>query len=333
MTSENPPRSVTHVEHFAISKAPLLAAMASSIVGFVFSLWYVDAYYLGDAVGYTRFYNSLYEAPVEAWAALQRGYIGSSEPLYRYLIGAGAYFGLERTIYISIWNSIFIGCIGYTLVKYRSSCIFILLTFSNYYVIVLLGSAERLKFSYLFLVAAFCVDNKKAKLFFAACSPFFHAQAAIQFLSGLLYYFSANIARFARTPLRSYTIILLFALISMLFAYFLFSSVGEVLESKSSIYIEQSGGVLEAIQWVMIFFIGWAIFRPRVPFIVSMLPMGVLTIAFGNRVNVATLALFVALAIVQNKTRHPAILAVMAYMSFKSIPFLLDVAAYGSGYE
>lgn len=302
-------------------------------IGVVFSLWYVDAYYLGDVVHYTQLYNSLYGMPRQYWADLQQATVGSSEPLYRYILAIGAYFGIDRTLYLSAWNGVLIGAIGYVLVKHRCSVLFGFLVLTNSYLFALLGSAERLKFAYIFLILAFAVDGRNAKFLLAASSPFVHTQAMVQFASGFGFYVVANLRNFAKTPLRS--LILLFGLAVVLAAvsYLFIASVGQAVETKSAHYVAESGGLSEAIQWAMLLGAGVFLFKERLAYFVGMLPMGVLTVLFGNRVNVATLALFAGLAILQRKTTNPVVLAVMAYMSIKSVPFLLDVAKYGTGYE
>lgn len=89
---------------------------------------------------------------------------------------------------------------------------------------------------------------------------------------------------------------------------------------------------MEIIQWFLILVVGTTVFNKRVQFFVGMLPMGVLTAFYGSRINVATLAFFCALALLQNKTAHPFVLAVMAYMSFKSIGFIANVLQTGQGF-
>lgn len=303
------------------------------VIGFVFSLWYLEAYYLGDVVHYTQFYNSLYGMPRQHWADLQRAALGSSEPLYRYILALGAYFGADRTLYLATWNGILIGTIGFILAKYRCSILFGFLVLTNSYLFALLGSAERLKFAYIFLMLAFAVEGRNAKFLLAASSPFLHTQAMVQFASGFGFYVVANLRNFAKTPLKSLILLVGLALVISAVSYLFVASVGQAVETKSAHYAAESGGLMEAIQWAMLLIAGVVLFKERLAYVVGMLPMGVLTVLFGNRVNVATLALFAGLAILQRKTSNPVVLAVMAYMSIKSVPFLIDVAKYGTGYE
>ena len=319
-----------------ISKGVTVLSIAAGVVAFaccfVFSLWFVDAYYLGDAVHYTRFYNSLYQVPMDHWERLQLSYLSSSEPLYKYVVGIGGYTGIDRVYYISFWNSILAGGIGYLLASHRSSIIFALLLFTNYYLFVLFGSAERLKFAYIFLVLAACCRSRNFQFGFSILSVFFHTQALVQFGSAAAYTLIRHRNSIFTSPLRTIGVIVVGATALAVAAYFVLQTSGSVIISKSEVYSESSVGLSEAIQWSAILIGGVLVFRHKVAFVAGMLPLGLLTALYGNRVNVATLAFFVMLSITQRKTGNPFVLAVMAYMSYKSIDFITSVAQYGTGF-
>lgn len=302
------------------------------LLGFLFSLWYLEAYYMGDQRAYKLYYDSLFQMPSSSWITFQRQHLGSSEPLYGYVIGPFAYWGANRIVYLSLWNGLLIACIGHAMVKYRCSVIFSLFVLSNYYLLVAVGPAERLKFAYICLILAFSLDSMKVKLLLTLISPLFHAQAIIQLVSGVGYYLASNLFSFLRMPLKSIAIVLVSALSFAILAYAYIGWVGQSIEAKSAIYSEASGGLSEAIQWAMLLIGGLIAFRRRLAYFVGMMPMGVMTILFGNRVNIATFALFVAVAMVEKKTKSPIVLVVMAYMSYKSIGFMSDVIRYGDGF-
>lgn len=309
-----------------------VAVLPFFLLGFGFSLWYLKAYFMGDAVGYKLFYDSLYQMPPKSWRIFQYQHLGSSEPFYAYIMGVAAYSGQDRIVYLSIWNGVLITGVGYSLIKYRCSLLFSALILSNYYLLVILGPAERLKFAYIFLVAAFCIDSMRAKLVLSLSSPFFHAQAIIQFVSGAGYYLASNLRIFMKSPLRTILLLFVSSISLTALAYVYINSVGQSIEAKSAVYAAQSSGLSEAIQWAMLLAGGLWAFRNKLGYFVGMMPMGILTVLFGNRVNVATFALFVALAMLERKTRDLIVLVVMAYMSFKSIGFMLNVVEYGTGY-
>lgn len=309
-----------------------LATVALFTFGFLFSYWYLDAYYMGDQLFYRNFYGALFGTAPQLWAALQESYLGSSEPLYRYVIGIGAFYDVDRLSYLSFWNAALIASIGYVLFKYRSGLLFALLLLTNYYLLVLLGPAERLKFAYICFVLGFASQNIAVRVALSLASFFFHTQALIQFASTGAYLLVREYRYFVASPVRLLgSVIAAAAGLGAVF-YVFYALLGSSITLKMEVYSSASEGYLEALQWALILGGGLVVFRNRLAYFAGMLPMGILTILFGNRVNVATFVFFVALAITQRKTAHPIVLAVMAYMSLKSIPFMINVLRYGTGY-
>ena len=321
-----------HLDPIKTAFTAWLKVFALFSATFLFSLWYLNQYYLGDQQFYNRFYYSLVQADPRHWARLQEIHLGSAEPLYRYVIGAAAYYDVDRIVYLSLWNGLLIGSIVYLAIKTRCSLVFAILLLTNYYVFVLLGPAERLKFAYICLVLGFAADNLKLRFALSAISIFFHTQALVQFASSAGYYFISNLRVIFMSPLYLLLLVVFGSVSIGAILYIFFEFVGVSVVLKMDVYSNESEGLLEAIQWGMILLGGLVVFRGRLAYFIGMLPMGVLTILFGNRVNVATLVFFAALVMTQEKTRHPLVLVVMGYMSVKSIPFMLDVVKYGTGY-
>lgn len=312
--------------------AKRLVTAALFAFGFLFSYWFLDAYYLGDQLFYRNFYGALFGTAPQFWASLQETYLGSSEPLYSYVIGAGAFYDVDRLAYLSLWNAALIASIGYVLVKHRCSLAFSVLLLTNYYLLVLLGPAERLKFAYICFVLGFASQSKVVRIVLSIASFFFHTQALIQFSSTAAYLLIREFRYFVASPIRLLGSVLA-ATIGLGGVFFVFYALlGSSITIKMEVYSSASEGYFEALQWALVLGGGLVVFRDRLAYVAGMLPMGVLTILFGNRVNVATLVFFVAMAITQRKTSHPVVLAVMAYMSLKSVPFVINVLTYGTGY-
>lgn len=320
-----------HTKNYNLRVASCVAG-ASFIIGYLFSLWYLDIYYLGDAAHYTRFYMSLYQMPPFYWEGLQREYISSAEPLYRYLIGIGAYFGIDRIHYIAVWNGLLVSLAALIFLKYKGSFIFGLLFFTNYYLFVILGPAERVKFAYIFIFLAISTSSKNVKYFSLLFSVFCHTQALIQFFSSLAYYVVKEYRVIFSRPLLAWGVALGAVLSLGFFGYLFVTATSEVLISKSEGYSSSSEGVFEIIEWFLLLSIGLYIYREKAAYFAGMLPMGMFTFLYGNRVNIASLAFFAAIALLEGKTKNPLVLGVMAYMSYKSVDFVSNVLVYGTGY-
>src|SRR5690606_16850150 len=121
------------------------------VSGYFFSTWFLDLYVGGDQQYYRAFWTAMTWAKPDQWQDIQGRYLGSNDYLYSVIISFGTNSGFDRTSYISFWNALLTGTLSYILVKYRASFLFAALLLTNYYLLVLLSSAERVKFAYLFL--------------------------------------------------------------------------------------------------------------------------------------------------------------------------------------
>lgn len=310
------------------------------VVGYAFSTWFLAAYSEGDQRSYEMFWRAVAASYPAQWQALQIGYLSSSDLLYTGIIGLGAYNGLDRITYLSVWNGFLISSIGHILWKNKSSITFSILAFSNFYLLVLLGPAERLKFAYLFLILSLILKNRVLKILTSMLSVLCHTQAIVQLTSSAFYYVLVNYRK-VFADVRNVVLAIVIAPLIVGLGYYIYTSdliydfyigVADIVTRKSEIYGDESQGVLEIIQWGLILVTGLLVFDKKLQFIISMIPLGILTSLYGSRINVATLAFFCMLAIVQRRTDHPFVLAVMGYMSFKSIGFLIRVVETGQGF-
>ena len=310
----------------------VLLCLTIFVIGYSFSIWLLSEYTGGDQKFYSNFWYAMMWAHPSQWPRLQLQYLGSAEPLYRLVIGAGTYFEFDRIRYLSFWNGIMLAAIGYILLKYRASILFSILILTNYYLVVLLSSAERLKFAYLVLVLAFCGGGIRTKTTLSFMSVFFHTQAIVQFVSAGLYYLIEIRRSIFSSRWKTVAFFVFIPLLIGIVAYAVLNSAGDVISQKAEFYSGESEGAAEIIQWMLILICGYIVFDKRTQFLIGMLPMGVLTALYGNRINVATLAFFCALSLAQSKTRHPLVLAIMGYMSFKTIGFIMNVISSGDGF-
>lgn len=316
--------------HDRKSSWPVLLLFA--IVGYFFSKWLLSVYTESDQEFYYKFYYAIMFSDMSYWADLQRINLGSAEPLYRYVIGFGAYFQVDRIVYLSVWNALLIGAVCYALLLNRVSLLFWFFAITSNYLLVLIGPAERLKFAYLCLIIAFTLRDGKAKNALAMASIFFHTQAIAQLAAAAVGYVLDNYKNIFRNRLRTTVIILLGVPAVIIVGYVFFRFVGDVASDKASKYSSESSGVLETVQWLIVLVCGFLSFDRRMKFALSMVPIGILTAMYGGRFNVATFALFCATAMSEKKTAHPVVLLLMAYMSFKSIGFIQNTLAYGQAF-
>ncbi|MGB4344290.1 MAG: hypothetical protein WBJ03_11825, partial [Moraxellaceae bacterium] len=111
-------------------------------------------YYGGDQLQYSIFYESAVDMD---WADSYEYYqsvLGSKEPIYFLLVKLSAPF-LERVYFSSVLNGILAGLIYYYFSLFNVALIFRFIFSVNFYLLVLLFAAERLKLGFIFLSLAF----------------------------------------------------------------------------------------------------------------------------------------------------------------------------------
>lgn len=296
---------------------------------YIFSVWILRYYVGGDQRYYTALYDSLRNTPFYAISKTQYNYTGSREPLYGILMWffAGLY---EKDAVISAFNAILMSTIAYWLVSQKVNKLFLLLVFTNYYMLVLLTSAERLKFAYLF--AALSVVLPPAWRFAAAaCSLLNHFSVIIIFLSISL----PERARLAIASLRTggfkalTSIVFLVAILSSFFIFYMLSRASYT--EKIEAY--QAYDVMEVASGALLAAVALFVSKQRLHVLMLLtLPLIATFVFGGGRMNMITATVFVYTVVRESRTGHPLVLLLMAYLSFKSIGYIDSVLQYGTGF-
>lgn len=314
---------------------PRLARVAIAIsapIFFILSYAILTPYVNGDQLFYRAFYENVAYAQFTDIPVLQFVNTGSAEPFYGILMWLGASSGINKDIYISIFNTALCCLIFRFLIKNNSSTPFIALMFSNYYLIVLLTSAERLKFSYIILALAAVSQSYFRKKIWLLISPLFHFQSFILISSRLSGYIS-NIRLKSRVKKKTLLLLLMGiapALAALLVFLRLFS---DSLMEKMNAYSE-SGGVEGIANIAILTILSAIIFRKKYEVIVSIATCALFAMVVGpDRVNMIAASLFIYFATVYKKTAHPLVLLLMLYFSIKSIDFIFLVFTYGTGFH
>jgi hypothetical protein len=136
----------------------------------------------GDQIAYRLFYDRLAGVPFEQVPIIQIATLGSAEPVYGILMWAGANIGFSKDGYLSFFNGFFAAALFILMRKYRVSPVVIALIFCNFYFLVLLTSAERLKFAYIFLTLA-AIFSGRIRFIFGALAFISHFQTLLNFVA------------------------------------------------------------------------------------------------------------------------------------------------------
>ena len=121
-----------------------------------------ESYIGGDQIGYRKLYSALENSPILLASILSRSYVGGGEPVYAILVWIGSNLQIEKDIYISFFNSVLLYSIYKFCAKNSANIFFISLLLSNYYLIVLATSAERLKFAIALIFISQLIRDKKS---------------------------------------------------------------------------------------------------------------------------------------------------------------------------
>jgi hypothetical protein len=285
----------------------------------------------GDQVHYHKFYESLKYAKLDEIMTLAYSHVSSAEPLSAFVLWIGAQSGLEKNIYISILNVILIVGIFLLARKHQANPLTIFLLLTNFYLVVLMTGAERLKIAHIVLVYAGLFEGR-ARFMLSAASPFAHLQILI-FLVGA---FASKLESSFRNLLNRFVIpkkelrLLLISIISLfVFAAFLFEGVMR----KITAYASLAFSPFELLNIGILSIIALYITRRRLRMFLVLLPMFPAVIILGpTRVNMIAVTLVIYFLMIEHRLHHPLMLMLMLYFSFKSIPFIKNIILYSNGF-
>lgn len=237
---------------------------------------------------------------------------------------------VEKKVAISIFNSILMASLFILLVKKRAGITFILLSFLNFYTLVILTSAERLKFAYIFAILAAILPPLWRGVMIAL-SLLSHFSILIVFLALLLpQRYRKTLQSFRSGGIETLKGSFSFALMIIAFLSFLYIYQDPII-SKVSHYVlysyEEMGAALLLFASAMI-----VTDDRENMFLTLSLPLVATFVLGGDRVNMLTISIFLYVVLREGKTNHPIVLLLMLYLSYKSLDFVGDILRYGTGF-
>ncbi|SFZ83553.1 hypothetical protein SAMN02983003_1714 [Devosia enhydra] len=305
----------------------IVVTLAAACLG----IWLAFAYTTGDAIHYGALYTQLEGASLETIRVWQACLTSSTEPLFGPVYWLAAKSGLPRPWFIALANILLVGLLALWLWRHRAPWTTWLLVLSCYHLLVLLGSADRLKLAYIALLAGALVPAlwQKGALLIAAAGLHFQSVMLIgAWIAGLVPRAVREPAVRARLPL----LMALAAIAGLAVAAFLALNWSWALV-KIEAYGRRSEGLVETIDLLALIAVGVLAGRDRWRALLTQLPLLVLSIPLGNsRLTIIGLSLLIVQLVEERRSGHPAFIALMAYMSWKSIGFVAAVAAMGNGF-
>lgn len=312
----------------------LIVALLPVFCAVSFSLLYF--YDAGDQIHYTRFYTALSNASYHSVMDLAKAYVDSSEPISAYLLWFGATVGIDKYIYISALNVLLLTLFTAFLLRYKVHGFIIFLLLTNFYLLVLLTSAERLKIVYIVLMLA-VFFNGRSKILLLLMSPLAHLQSLIFLLMVALYkYFTIGLQKLFSLKVKK-SAFYAFIVLSFFFLFLLFI-MADGIEKKAQSYISLDFGVLSLFQVMVLFVSSFLLFKDKVAIVVVFLFSAALVLILGGeRVNMIFFTAVIYIMITEDKLCYfkidnIPIIAVLCYLSFKSIGYVTNIIFHGDGF-
>ncbi|HAV6116165.1 TPA: hypothetical protein JI291_21130, partial [Acinetobacter baumannii] len=313
------------MKDFKVQAGNLWAFIAGILV-FLISLYIEPKYLYGDQEHYREFFNYCFYDGYSHTMQLfcYQNTLGSTEPGYFYLSKIAHLF-LEKDIYISFANSILVFLLIKLVFKWYENIwhryFFIFLVLTNYYLIVLMFAAERLKFSFIFLVLALLVAKQWKRIIIFGLALFTHVQSAL-----LIATFFISKVLDKNTKLWVKIIISLICIIGFTGAFLLMQ---EHIVNKLGAYSEgteeDGNGFISMIKTgVFIFLAGISTFR-ILP-VISGIPLVLLSYFLGSeRIGMLAFILYVCAVIYYKKKADLLLFLVMLYFTIKTPSFILNI--------
>lgn len=315
-----------------VSKAKIRGLVILIPLFYGLSMLLLISYTLGDQVDYWRFYEALSSASATDVMLLARLHVSSAEPITAYVLWLGASFGIEKNTFISVLNVILLFGIFLLMRKHKAPWYVQLLIFSNFYVIVLMTGAERLKIAYILLVYAALVPGKLG-MALALASPFAHLQSFI-LLGGLTASKASDDLRSILARMRMGKRALGFVVVLAPIAGLVFVTLQEAIMIKATMYMARAGGISELFQVAFLAGVAFFVVTDRVRMGLMLIAMMVAIFLLGGmRVNMVAFSLFVYLVMIEGRLQHPLVLTLLGYLSLKSVFFVKNIFTNGNGFS
>jgi hypothetical protein len=303
-----------------------------ALLSFLISYELLSQYQFGDQRHYHNFYELIKGVTFSEVGPIARNTINGSEPISLLVLWAGSNLGFEKNIWISFLNALLVAGLFALLRRHNTPWLIIFLLITNFYLIVLMTGAERLKISYIILIWAFLASGK-LRLFLGFLSPFAHFQSFILLQSVFFASISHTVQRVLSRHLLSKDSLAYIIILFLIGAGIFFYLQDDILRKSIGYATSRDISLLELINVAILSGVGAVACKEKFRFLFAMLPL-VMAVAIlgGQRVNMIAFTVALGLFLVERKLTHPLVILLLVYFSVKSIPFVLNIYEYGNGF-
>lgn len=174
-----------------------------------------QSFYGGDLHQYRALYEMLAEISLNKSVKASMHLISSSDKAYIFISWISSNLGIPRGVFVFLSNLLLLSGVLIFLYKKELSALYLFLIIPNLYFLVLISSAERLKFAYIFLIFALVVKGSIKKIIFTLAAVLSHISIVIQILPIILFSFSRKISILNMFKVLIIILVLCFAIINL----------------------------------------------------------------------------------------------------------------------
>lgn len=302
-----------------------------SVLYYFLSINLLQKYVAGDQGRYVFLWNAYKNASYGDIMYLGALVTNGSEPLSLGLLWLGAKIGFEHIYYISFLNSVLVYGVLLVLKKYEYSFWSYIFLLSNFYLIVLMTGAERLKIAYIFLVYSFYFTGR-LKYFLLILTPLAHLQSLI-LLPTFFLVKNYNLLRdlFGRMVINVRVLISGIGL-GVVVGYILYYFYEPIVDNVYRRMIFMSS-ISSYLPFIALYISSIFVVQNRVRLIIAITPLLLATfIIGGSRMNMITFTAIIILVGYENKYKLYYLYPIFIYLSYKSIGFIKNIYVYGNGF-
>jgi len=299
---------------------------------YIYGYVLVSPYILGDQKHYRELYALFSNTDFTSILLVAPSVIGSSEPVSLFILWIGSSLSIDKDIYISFWNAVLLFGLFKLARKNRFGVFFITLLLTNFYVVVLLTGAERLKFSFIFIVYFYLFSERKFISWFLLILAVFSHFQTLLFIFGLcVYRFLRIVMRMVFLTKLNYKLMFSIVPVSIVFIVFIVFF-GNDVSQKISYYI-RAGSFFDLVKLLIFLPVAFLSARRRFDMLLMIVVFfPVVYLLGGDRVNMIVFMLVLFNLIIERKANAPFFLLLMIYFSLKSIEFIINIFSYGNGF-
>jgi hypothetical protein len=258
-------------------------------------------------------------------------YATSSEPISAVVLWLGANLGIEKKIYISLLNVLLVVGLFVLARKHRVSMLMTGLLLSNYYLVVLMSGAERLKIAYIVLIFAMLAAGK-LRIFLLVLSPLAHLQSIILLAGAWLASFERDVKNLiCHLTISKKSLIVLIVMLIMVTVLGAFLLEGILI--KVAFYFSLEVPPEDLIKLFILIVVAVYVSQKRLRMSLGLFPMiPAVMLLGGMRVNMIAVTLVIYYLMEERRLHHPLMYILMVYYSIKTIPFVYKTVLYGHGF-